>query len=93
LRLENFNSSAFHLELKALTETTAQALAKVGHKLPTERILRRYREDALVVLVAVLARLGGKKGEPGLFTFASTPAQMVLAVADEIDGTLQDQVA
>ncbi|WP_159013484.1 hypothetical protein [Acidisoma sp. S159] len=78
---------------EALIETTAQALAKVDHKLPTERVLRKYREDALVVLVAVLARLGGKKGEPGLFTFASTPAQMILSMADEIDGTLQDQVA
>jgi hypothetical protein len=78
---------------EALIKTTAQALAKVDHKLPTERVLRRYREDALVVLVAVLARLGGKKSEPGLFAFASTPAQMILSMADEIDGALQDQVA
>jgi hypothetical protein len=27
------------------------------------------------MVVAVLARLGGKKGEPGLFAYSSTPAQ------------------
>ncbi len=100
LRLENFNSSAFHLELKhrdtfsrGSHRNNCSGTGESGPQLPTERVLRKYREDALVVLVAMLARLGGKKGEPGLFTFASTPAQMILAMADEIDGTLQDQVA
>jgi hypothetical protein len=65
----------------------------VDHKPLTERVLRGYREDAQAVLIAVLARLGGKKGEPGLFAFASTPAQMILSMADEIDEMLEGQVA
>jgi hypothetical protein len=41
----------------------------------------------------VLARLGGKKGEPGLFAFASTPAQMILSIADEVDEGIEARVA
>jgi hypothetical protein len=78
---------------EALVETTAQALARVDQKPLTGRGARRYRDDAQVVLVAILARLGGRKGEPGLFGFASTPAQMILSMADEIDGQLENNVA
>jgi hypothetical protein len=78
---------------EALIETTAQALARVDRKPLMGRAARRYREDAQVVLVAILARLGGSKGEPGLFSFASTPAQMILSMADEIDGGLEPNVA
>jgi hypothetical protein len=78
---------------EALIETTAQALAQVDRKPRTGRAARRYHEDAQEVLVAILARLGGSKGEPGLFGFASTPAQMILSMADEIDERSENNVA
>ena len=100
LRLENFNSSAFHLELKhrdtfsrGSHRNNCSGIGESGPQTSNRARSRKYREDALVVLVAVLAKLGRKKGEPGLFTFASTLAQMNLSMADEIDGALQDQVA
>ncbi len=79
----------------ALIETAARALADAEKRPLTERVVQEYRDDAQVVVVAVLARLGGKKGEPGLFSFASTPAQMILSMADEIDEgrPLKGQVA
>jgi hypothetical protein len=55
-----------------LIETAARALADAEKRPLTERVVQDYRDDAQVVVVAVLARLGGKKGEPGLFSFAST---------------------
>jgi hypothetical protein len=77
----------------ALVESATQALAAGGQKSTTERALRKYREDAQAVVVAVLARLGGKKGEPGLFAFASTPAQMILSIADEVEEGIEARVA
>jgi hypothetical protein len=69
----------------ALIETAARALTDVEKRPLTERVVQEYRDDTKVVVVAVLARLGGKKGEPGPFSFASTSAQMILSMADEID--------
>jgi hypothetical protein len=69
----------------ALIETAARALADAEKRPLTERVVQEYRDDAQAVVVAVLARLGGKKDEPGLFSYASSPAQMILSIADEID--------
>jgi hypothetical protein len=69
----------------ALIEIAARTLADAEKRPLTDRVVQEYRDDAQAVVVAVLERLGGKKGEPGLFSFASTPAQMILSMADEID--------
>jgi hypothetical protein len=78
---------------QALIEAAAQALA-AGRRAPTsERTLRACHGDAQGVVVAVLARLGGTKAEPGLFSYASTPAQMILSLADEVDESIVESVA
>ncbi len=75
----------------SVIEVATRALARDETSPLTEAVLSRYREDARAVVVAVLARLGGKKGEPGLLPYQNAASQQLLQMADEVEEEGADQ--
>lgn len=67
-----------------LIEAAALAMASIDGAPGEERFIRYYREDARIIVAAVLSQMAGIWRRPGLFSKRSPEGRILLAVLQQL---------